>query len=113
MIKTINMHIQKLKKPKIQLVGGIENKTILEEVERAAEEAYPAAESRPYINVGKIYDIIRANPLKYVELNTAVSDRYLKTILTIVFRHIYKWEPYTSKTRKHKGNNIFIRPEVK
>jgi hypothetical protein len=107
------MHIHKHKKPAIQLVGGIENKIILKEVGVAAEEAYPAAESRPYINMGKIYDVIRANPLKYVTLNTAVSDRYLKTILTIVFRRIYCWEPYTSKTRKHKGNNIFIRPEVK
>ena len=107
------MHIHKLTKPAIQLVGGIDNKIILEEVGLAAEEAYPVAESRPYINVGKIYDVIRANPLKYMTLNINISDRYLKTILTIVFRHIYKWEPYTSRVWKRRGNNVFIRPEGK
>jgi len=107
------MHIHKLKKPTIQLVGGIDNKLVLEEVGLAAEQAYPAAESRPYVNVGKIYDVIRADTLNYAVLNTNISDRYLKTILTIVFRRIYRWEPYTSRTRKRRGNNVFIRPEGK
>ena len=107
------MYIHKLTKPTIQLVGGIDNKIVLAEIGLAAEQAYPVAESRPYINVGKIYDVIRENPLQYMVLNAAVSDRYLKIILTIVFRHIYKWEPYTSRVRKRRGNNVFIRPEGK
>jgi hypothetical protein len=107
------MHIQKLEKPVPQLIGGIDNKIILEEIGLAMEEAYPSADGRPFVHVLRIYDNIRENPAKYPTINMAVSDRYLKTILTIAFRRIYKWKQHTSRNIKRKSNNVFIRPEVK
>jgi hypothetical protein len=93
----------------INLIKGIDNRLLIDELKLATECAYPIAENKTYINGRSVFFSIRENKSMFPTFNS-VSDKQVKRIMTYVFRKS-GWKVYANEHPKHGRCPIFIRPE--
>jgi hypothetical protein len=89
-------------------ITGIDKKTLIEEIRKAAEERYPLSDGKIYIPVVVVYEHIRENKDKYPNLNLT-SDKHLKRILTQTFNDEFGWRRYGSTHSMSVRSAVFNR----
>jgi hypothetical protein len=86
-------------------IRGVDDITIINEVNFATELTYPEKEGKIYINVGTVYAYIKEHKRKFPSL-ISQTEKYVKALITQVYMH-KGWERRTKAS--YKNSSIFRR----